>query len=97
MNLFRRAASGPVPAKVGAVSIKKKTVAAAAALALALSSGLTMSLTNAPVASAAYGDVDQASGAIDADAIDKGTITSAIDLTNAPGTLSGKAYIIGGG
>ena len=103
MNLFRRAVSGPIPAKVGAVSIKKKTVAAAAALALALSSGFAMSLTNAPSASAAYGDVD-AAGAIDADAIANGDITNANKFsaawTSGKDVVSGRAQIVnphGGG
>ena len=97
MNLFRRAVSGPIPAKVGAVSIKKKTVAAAAALALALSSGFAMSLTNAPSASAAYGDVDEA-GAIDADIIADGVITNATQLSSAQtagkDVVSGRAQIV---
>ena len=80
--------------------IRRGVSLAAAALSLALVAPTIQPVVApqfAATAAAAEATDEAQANAIDADAIAKGTITKAVDLTNAKGTLSGKVFRAIGG
>ena len=99
-NLFQAERTSYMAIHMKNGKIRRGVSLAAAALSLALVAPTIQPVVApqfAATAAAAEATDEAQANAIDADAIAKGTITKAVDLTNAKGTLSGKVFRAIGG